>query len=79
MIHKVIIRSKTPHTKEAIYINPKCGHKQSFSYNSPTICQETKCLTKVPDIKKLFSLNIELENDTFQLARVKYFAEGEIK
>lgn len=68
---KCKIKPITEWRYETVFINPKCGHVQSFDYYTPKICQDANCNVEVIDVDKLFG-KFKQHN------RVKFYAEGKI-
>ena len=61
------------HKKEMLFINPACGHMQTFTYSSPITCQETSCFERVKGVDKLHGDTVYALRE-----RVKYFAESKL-
>jgi len=54
--------------KEKYFINPLCGHEQTFVYATPYSCDNPHCKERVLEVDRL----------TSQAMRVKFFIEGKI-
>jgi hypothetical protein len=66
---KLKYKQVSEYKKQVIFVNPKCGHTQTFEYNIPYVCQHSICTEKPIPVDKLIG-------SSNQDARVKYFDGG---
>lgn len=69
---KLKVKELSPYKKNIEFVNPNCGHKNVFEYNTPYMCTDKFCTALLPKVHKL----CEPEN---QSLRVKYFKGEKIE
>lgn len=50
---KLKVKEISEFTKRIEFINPDCGHKNKFDYNTPFMCNAPLCTATLPKVHKL--------------------------